>query len=329
LYGAKIIVKTLITGATGFIGSHLLPRLIAEGHDVVAALRNRTSATKLSQSIAQIIVGEINRHTDWHQALVGIDTVIHLAGRAHILQEVGDPEAEFMEINFYGTQNLIRQAIAAGVKHFIFISSIGAVTSQSDRPLTEATSPHPNTPYGRSKLRAEQSLIELTENTSMTWTILRPTLVYGAGNPGNMASLVKLIKSRLPLPLGAIDNRRSFLYVGNLVDAIAVCSSHPSAKNQLFLISDAEQISTPTLIDRIARSLNTPVTLLPIPPQMLKFLGNLGDMGQSILKKSLPLNSGVINKLLASLAVDSSKIHTTLHWQPPYTLERGIEKGLS
>jgi nucleoside-diphosphate-sugar epimerase len=322
-------MKILITGATGFIGSHLLPRLIRERHDVVAALRNHTSATKLSQSIPQIIVGEINRHTDWHQALKGIDTVIHLAGRAHILHEVGDPEAEFMEINFLGTQNLVRQAIAAGVKHFIFISSIGAVTSQSDRPITETTPPQPNTPYGRSKLRAEQCLIDLTENTSMTWTILRPTLVYGAGNPGNMASLVKLIQRRLPLPLGAINNRRSFLYVDNLVDAIALCLIHSEAKNQLFLISDAEQISTPTLINQIARSLNTPVTLLSIPPQMLKFLGNLGDIGENLFKKSLPLNSSVINKLLASLAVDSNKIYHTLHWQPPYTLERGLEKGLS
>jgi nucleoside-diphosphate-sugar epimerase len=323
-------MKILITGATGFIGSHLLPRLIEDKHHLVAALRNRASANKLFQSLPYIIVGDINRQTNWREALVGIDAVIHLAGRAHVLQEkVGNPEAEFMEVNFYGTQNLVQSAIAAGVKHFIFISSIGAVTSQSDRTLTEATPSQPDTAYGRSKLQAERALINLTENTSMTWTVLRPTLVYGEGNPGNMASLVKLIKRRLPLPLGAIDNRRSFLYVGNLVDAIAICAIHPQAKNQLFLISDVEQISTPTLIDLIARSLNNPVILLPFPSKILKLLGYIGNIGEIVLNKTLPLNSNVIDKLLASLAVDSHKIYNTLQWHPPYTLERGLEKGLS
>lgn len=323
-------MKILITGATGFIGGYLLDRLMEAQHHLVAAVRNSASVTKLSRSIPYIIVGEINRHTDWREALVEIDAIIHLAGRAHILQEtVADPEAEFMEVNCYGTQNLVRQAIAVGIKHFIFISSIGAVTTKSDRTLTENTPPQPNTPYGQSKLQAEQALVKLTEKTSMAWTILRPTLVYGAGNPGNMASLVKLIQRPLPIPLGAINNRRSFLYVGNLVDAIAVCLLHPQAKNQLFLISDVEQISTPTLIALIARSLNIPVILLPISPQILKFLGKLADISEKMLKKTLPLNSNVISKLLASLAVNSNKIYTTLHWQPPYTLEEGIEKSFS
>ncbi|GAB4528300.1 MAG: NAD-dependent epimerase/dehydratase family protein [Pleurocapsa sp.] len=323
-------MKILVTGATGFIGGHLLPRLLQDKHEIVVATRHTNSVEKLSIPVPHVVVGEIDGNTDWSEALSGIDAVIHLAGRAHILQEnVADPEAEFQRVNVTGTKNLVKQSLAAGVKRFIFISSIGAVATLSDRILTEETPPQPDTPYGRSKLEAEQALVKLTENTAMSWTILRPTLVYGEGNPGNMANLLKLIQLRIPLPLGAINNRRNFLYVGNLVDAIALCLTHSQAVNKLFLIGDTERLSTPELIQQIATALSISVTLIPIPLSFLKLLGSWGDFSSNILGKSLPINSNVVSKLSGSLAVDNSQICSSLNWQPPYSIKQGLVRGLS
>ena len=320
------IVKVLVTGATGFIGGHLLPRLLQDRHEVVAAIRNENSVNKLSVTVSHICVGEIDGNTDWSEALSGIDTVIHLAGRAHILQEnVAEEEAEFKRINVAGTANLVTQSLAAGVSRFIFISSIGAIATVNDCIVTEDTKPQPDTPYGRSKLEAETALFKLTENTPMSWTVLRPTLVYGEGNPGNMANLVKLIKLKLPLPFGAIDNRRSFLYVGNLVDAIAICTINSRAKNRVFLVSDLERVSTPDLIEQIAKSLDSNVTLIPLPLSVLKLLGNWGDIVSNLLQTSLPISSRVIHKLSGSLVVDNKNICHSLGWKPPYTLQQGLK----
>lgn len=322
-------MKVLITGATGFIGSRLISRLeLEKNYQLYGAIRHQQQ--KLPTVVTPIVVGEIDGNTNWKQALEDIDTVVHLAGRAHIIEEkAANPEAEFFKVNTEGTANLVKQSLEAGVKHFIFISSIGAMTTLSDRVLTEADLPNPDTPYGRSKLEAEKALMALTKNSSMTWTIFRPTLVYGKGNPGNMASLVKLVRKRLPLPLGAIKNRRSFLYVGNLVDAIALCLIHPDAKNKLFLISDGSILSTPELIKTIAGNLNFSISLLPFPTYLLKLLGYIGDRVEYIQKKPFPINSISVNRLLGSLSVDNSYICQTLNWKPPYTIERGLIKDFS
>jgi nucleoside-diphosphate-sugar epimerase len=185
-------------------------------------------------------------------------------------------------------------------------------TLSPDR-LTEETPCHPDTPYGRSKLAAEQALIALTQDSPMTWTILRPTLVYGPGNPGNMGRLLTLINRRLPLPLGAIHNRRSFVYVGNLVDAILQSIEHPNAINQTFLVSDGEDLSTPQLIRRLASCLGHSAPLLPIPPALIQTIGQLTG------------KTDTVSRLLGSLSVDSSKIRHTLNWQPPYTLDQGLQ----
>jgi len=319
-------MNILITGATGFIASHLIPVLELQDCHVVAAIRKPNS---FSKTVEGRVIDAINGNTDWTKALQGIDTVIHLAGRAHILQEqASNPEAEFFAVNTAGTANLVKQSIAAGVKHFIFISSIGAIANQSSQPLTETTPCQPDTPYGRSKLQAEKALIELASLSSMDWTIFRPTLVYGRGNPGNMERLIKLVNLGLPLPLGSVKNRRSFVYVGNLVDAIALTLVHPQGKNQVFNISDGEDISTPELIGKIAQKMGKPCKLLPVPPRLLKITGYMGDLGQNVTKKNLPLNTAVVEKLLGSLVVDSSKIQTTLNWQPPYTLDQGLTRLL-
>jgi nucleoside-diphosphate-sugar epimerase len=320
-------MSILITGAAGFIASHLIPVLESQDWSIVAAMRQPKT---FSQTVEKRVIEKINGDTDWTQALKGIDIVIHLAGRAHILQEqASDPEAEFFAVNTAGTANLVKQSIAAGVKHFIFISSIGAIANQSQEPLTETTPCQPNTPYGRSKLQAEKGLMELASSSSMDWTIFRPTLVYGKGNPGNMERLIKLVNSGLPLPLGLVKNRRSFVYVGNLVDAIALSLIHPQGKNQIFNISDGEDISTPELISKIAQNLGKPCKLLPVPPSLLKIAGYVGDLGQKATKKNLPINTAIVERLLGSLVADSSKIQTTLNWQSPYTLDQGLARLLA
>uniref|UniRef100_A0A7C3ZXR8 NAD-dependent epimerase/dehydratase family protein n=1 Tax=Planktothricoides sp. SpSt-374 TaxID=2282167 RepID=A0A7C3ZXR8_9CYAN len=316
----------LVTGNTGFIGKHTTTKLRKLGFRLSCASRHHFP--NISNSINHVI-SNIDGNTHWYDALKNIDAVIHLAARAHILNDTNpNPEAEFFAVNSEGTANLVKQSIQAGVKHFIFISSIGAMASLSNQPLQENSPCQPDTPYGRSKLAAEQALISLASESDMTWTILRPTLVYGPGNPGNMERLIKLVKKGLPLPFGQVNNSRSLVYVGNLVDAIITCLTHPNAKNQTFLISDGEDLSTPDLIRKIAYHLDCPCNLLPVPPSLLRVAGNLGDMGEKLLGRSLPLNTPTIDRLLGSLVVDSSKIRNTLNWQPPFTIDEGLQKTL-
>lgn len=317
-------MNILITGATGFIASHLIPVLKLQNLHILAAIRQTKT---FLENVEERVINEINGNTDWKKTLQGIDTVIHLAGRAHILQEqVSNPEAEFFAVNTAGTANLVKQSITAGVKHFILISSIGAIASQSQQPLTETTLCQPDTLYGQSKLQAEKALIELATLGSMDWTIFRPPLVYGRGNPGNMERLIKLVNLGFPLPLGLVKNRRSFVYVGNLVDAISLSLVHPQGKNQVFNISDGEDISTPALISKIAQNLDKPCKLLPVPPNLLKIAGYMGDLAQKATKRNLPVNTAIVERLLGSLVVDSSKIQNSLNWQSPYTLDQGLAR---
>lgn len=316
--------KILITGATGFIGHHLIPVISRKSWVVTAAVRSRSRQN--FSHITPITVGNIDGSTNWDLCLQGIDTVIHLAARAHILQKnVPNAEAEFFKVNTEGTANLVKQSIQAGVKHFIFISSVGAMATLSNQPLHENSPCHPDTPYGRSKLAAEQALVSLASQSEMSWTILRPTLVYGPGNPGNMERLIKLVKKGWMLPFGQVKNRRSFVYVGNLVDAMITCLTHPNAKNQTFLISDGEDLATPDLIRKIAYYLDCPCNLLPVPPTLLKLAGNLGDVGEKLLGRSLPINSSTIERLLSFLVVDTSYICNILNWKPPFTVEQGLK----
>ena len=324
---SSALQSILITGATGFVASHLIPSLDKQGWQITAAIRH--NPIQISPNVTPIDTGDIDGSTNWQRTLNGIDTVIHLAARAHILSDdTSNPEAEFLKVNTEGTANLVKQSIQAGVKHFVFISSVGAMTTLSNQPLTENFPCQPDTPYGRSKLEAEQALISLANQSSMTWTILRPTLVYGPGNPGNMARLIQLINRGLPLPFGLVRNRRSFVYIGNLVDAIAICLTHPNAKNQIFLISDGQDLSTPQLIYKIAHHLGRSCNFLPVPPSLLKFAGYLGNTVQHLSKRPIPLNTSTIDRLLGSLVVDSNLIQTTLNWQPPYTIDQGLSQML-
>lgn len=307
------MTNILVTGGTGFIGSHLLPVLNKRNFQVTLAVRHYLS-NELNSDYKVVKVGEIDDKADWLDTLKEVDIVIHLAARAHQLNDqASDPEAEFRRVNYKGTKRLVEQAIAAGVKHFIFISSIGAMATLSDTILSEESPCQPDTPYGRSKLNAETVLVELCRKTQMNWTILRPTLVYGPNNPGNMERLFALVTKKLPLPLGAIVNSRSLLYVGNLVDAIIKCIEDNRAKNQTFIVSDGEDLSTSELIFRMGNAMGKQPLLFPFPPLLLR-------LAAKIIKKE-----EVADRLLGSLQVDSRKIRQMLDWRPPYTVDQGLK----
>lgn len=313
--------QVLITGATGFVGQVLREHISKKNFEIKVVTRQ---PQKLS--CPTINVGQINGLTDWKPALEGVEVVIHLAAYAHVTQRSQINTDTNYETNVLGTENLVKHCISANVKQFIFISSIGAVASFSNKPITEESPCIPDTIYGKSKLEAEKDLIYLTKNTDLTYTIIRPPLVYGRGNPGNMARLQKLIRRNISLPFAKIANQRSFIYVDNLVDAIITCIHHPKAHNQTFLVSDGQDLSTPELISKIAYHSQQSCHQLAVPIPFLKAAGYFGDLWEAITRRPIPLNSDTIAKLISSLTIDSSKIRQVLDWHPPYTIDQGLSK---
>ena len=236
-------MKILVTGASGFAGNFLLAALRDAAHEVRAASRSRVE----QQGIDYVLAPELGPDADWGRVLNGVDVVVHLAGRAHVPSKNADAETEkiYFRINTEGTRALAEQAAAAGVKQFVFLSSCHAVATESEVQITEKTQSNPLTAYGRSKLEAERATRKALSNTACAWTILRPPLVYGKGNKANFGLLLKLVKSGIPLPLASVCNRRSFIYVENLVDVIAACLGNPKAFGKKYLPSDGEDVSTP------------------------------------------------------------------------------------
>ncbi len=305
-------MRVLVTGANGFIGRNLCVSLKRKGYPIRAAVRNNVCEPSVVDEY--ILVGDMNESTDWQEALAGVDTVIHLAARVHIMYDsTVDPVEAFRKVNVPGTERLAKMAANAGVRRFIFISSIGVNGKFIDRkPFTENDIPNPVGGYAVSKWEAEQTLRKVAENTKMEVVILRPPLVYGLNAPGNFGRLVCLIKTGLPLPLGNINSLRSFLYVGNLVDAISTCISHPLAGGETFLVSDGQDISTPDLIRMIASAMNKKAVLFSLHPGILKALCKIAGKAEEL------------EKLTGTLLVDSSKIRNLLGWKAPFTLEEGI-----
>lgn len=305
-------MKVLVTGASGFIGQTLC-RALSE-HDFAVCQVERRHNRIRGRDV--VIVENIDDRTDWSHALVDVECVVHLAARVHVMHEAAaDPLAEFRRVNVAGTLRLARAAAQTGVKRLLFLSSIkvnGEMTE--DRPFSETDSPRPEDAYGISKWEAEQALHEVAREMGLEAVILRPPLVYGPRVKGNFLSLLRAVANGFPLPLGAIENQRSLLYVGNLADAIIECLTHPAAVGQTFLVSDSEPISTPQLIRQLAAAFGRPPRLLPIPP---KWLGVAGRM----LGKA-----GAIQRLTGSLVVDTSKIRSTLGWVPPYSMQQGLRE---
>lgn len=309
----------LVTGADGFVGRTLTKTLRDAGYTVRRALRKESAPARGMESV---VVGDIGADTNWSAALEGVDYVVHLAARNHVMNEVAaDPLAEFRKVNVDGTRRLAMEAAKAGVKNFVYFSSIkvnGEGSLDPDcKPYTEDDPPNPDGPYGVSKLEAELALAEAGRSAGLKYVIIRPPLVYAFGAPGNFGALERAVKKGMPLPLGGIRNRRSLVYLGNLADAVRACLENPASHGKTYLVCDGDAVSTPELIRRIAEALGKKAFLLPFPEPLIKLLGSL--TGKTL----------AVHRLLGSLVVDGSRIRKELNWTPPYGMVDGLKASLS
>ncbi|MEJ2619049.1 MAG: SDR family oxidoreductase [Candidatus Thiodiazotropha sp.] len=301
----------LVTGANGFIGSQLCPYLVDQGYRVRAAMRRRQPEWKVCEQFA---VGEISADSDWRQALQGVETVIHLAGRAHVMRERTDNPLElFRQVNVEGSLQLAKQAKLAGVKRFIFLSSIKVNGECSyGKPFAADDPVKPEDAYGQSKWEAEQALSESLAESDTALVIVRPVLVYGPGVKGNLRSLASWIRKGVPLPLAGVENRRSLVGIDNLLDFLHLCIEHPAAAGERFLVADGEDLSTPQLIRMLATAMGVKARLFPLPDLILHLLGVLS--GQS----------AAIERLCGDLQVDIEKNRRLLEWMPKRSVEAAL-----
>lgn len=307
--------RVLVTGANGFVGRAVCAEAKAGGFTVGATTR---SACSLPDGIDSFLVDPMDERTDWRAALTGADIVIHLAARVHVMSDtVTDPLDAFRRVNVQGTLNLARQAAAAGVRRFVFVSSVkvNGEASRPGHPFTVDDAPAPLDAYGISKMEAEQGLRALAAQTGMEVVIIRPPLVYGLGVKANFAAMMRWLQRGVPLPLGAIHNHRSLVSLDNLVDLIVTCLTHPAAANQTFLVSDGEDISTTELLRRMGQAMGRPACLLPVPAGLLT------------LAATLVGKRDVAQRLCGSLQVDIEKTRRLLDWCPPLTLDQGLKKA--
>ncbi|MGR5474718.1 UDP-glucose 4-epimerase family protein [Vibrio astriarenae] len=302
----------LITGSNGFVAQHLISRL--EGHPLSLVDRG-ASIYASGHRFTQL---EVNAQTDYSDSLRDCDVVIHCAARVHVMEDtVEDPLSAYREVNTAGTINLANQAVKAGVKRFIFISSIkvNGELSTVNKPFTEMDDHAFEDYYGQSKSEAEVALSKLSSETGMEIVVIRPTLVYGPGVKANFASLLNLVSKDIPLPFHCIkDNRRSLLSVTNLVDLIVTCIDHPKAANQTFLVSDDYDVSTSEMVVQMAKALGKAKFQLPVPKWVYRLAGKLFG------------KQDVVDRLLGSLQVDITHTKETLNWTPPQTLEAGFQE---
>jgi UDP-glucose 4-epimerase len=305
-------MQILITGANGFVGRALAAELLRCGHAVRGALRRRADSPPM-EGIEPVVVGAIDAESDWGAALAACHGVVHLAARVHVMDDTAsDPLAAFREVNVAGTLNLARQAARSGVKRFVFVSTVKVNGEGRDAPYRETDAAAPEDAYAMSKWEAEQGLRQIERETGMEVVVLRPPLVYGPGVKANFQRLLQLVRRGWPLPLGAIRNRRSLLYLGNLVDAIRLCVEHPAAAGQTFLLDDGEPVSTPELIRALARAMGRPARLLAVPVGVFEFAGALLGKRASVAR------------LTGSLWVDGTAIRTRLGWAPPFSMAEGL-----
>lgn len=295
----------MVSGANGFVGTQLTQNLAQTNYSVVPVTRQN--------------FGDIASSSDWTQVLSGgVNVVIHLAARVHLMKDnATDPLTAYRTANTASTLNLARQAAAAGVRRFIFLSSIKVNGEGRETPYTELDTPNPTDPYALSKWEAEQGLLDIATQTGMEVVILRPPLIYGAGVKANFLRLMQWVEKGVPLPLGSIHNRRSLLYLGNLVDAIRICIEYPAAANQTFLVCDNTALSTTALIHKLAQQFGQTPNLLNIPPRLLQTLFSLIGRKQEA------------ERLLGSLRLDNSKIRQTLNWQPPFSTDAGLAQTIA
>lgn len=300
--------KILLTGATGFVGQQLLAKLPSTTH-VFGRSKPRQAC--------QFFAGDLDKATDYRKALEGVDVVIHCAARAHVMNETAENAAQLYEqVNTLATLALAEQAAASGVRRFIFISTIkvnGESTVDGDA-FHVSDKPNPQDSYGLSKAKAELGLRDIAQKSGMEFVVIRPPLVYGPGVKANFAAMLKMASKNLPLPLGAIHNKRSLVAVENLVDLVLCCVNHPNAVNQTFLVSDGYDVSTTELLQTMTKCFHKKPRLLPIPVGILRSLSAL--VGKQ----------AVIERLCGNLQVDISFTQQTLGWVPPVSFEQSIQQ---
>jgi len=307
----------LVTGATGLVGS----RLLASGEALASRIQFRAVIRRplevIFPNVEQILVSDIAENSDWTNALLGVDTIVHLAARVHVMDDkANNPLEEYRKANVLSTLSLAKQAANAGVKRFIFLSSIKVNGEKTNigKPFTEESIPEPVDPYGISKLEAEEGIRAICEASSMEFVFIRPPLIYGPGVRANYQKLMSLVQRRLPLPLGGITNKRSMLALDNLINFILLVAKHPKASNQLFLLCDENSFSTPQLIDRMARCMGYASNrLISVPTQVLRLAGLC--LGQR----------DAIERLTESLELSARKAHQLLGWSPPLDVEEAIQ----
>ena len=285
------------------------------GFAIKGALRKRE---QMLNRILSVMISDINGETAWGCALQDTDVVVHIAARVHVMHDADtDPLSAFRVVNVAGTLNLARQALKAGVKRFVFISSLGVNGSKTalSKPFIEVDQPAPHNAYALSKWEAELGLLRISEETGMEVVIIRPPLVYGNNAPGNFGSLMRAVQRGWPLPLGAVHNQRSLVALDNLVDLIVSCITHPQAANQTFLVSDGQDLSTTELVRGLARAAGVSARLLPVPVWALQ-------AGATLLGKS-----DAVQRLCGNLQVDISKARTLLGWVPPVSVDEGLRRA--
>lgn len=308
-------MRVLVTGANGFVGSALVGVLVEAGRFIVrAAVRH--NGNDFSPGVERVSVGDLAADAVWQQALVSVNIVVHLAARVHVMCEAAaDPLAAFRQVNVDGTLNLARQAAEAGVQRFVFLSSVKVHGEGGSKVYCETDPPATQDAYGISKHEAEVGLREIAAETGMAVVIIRAPLVYGPGVRANFQALMRVVAWGLPLPLGAIYNRRSIVALDNLLDLIVTCIEHPAAANELFLVSDGEDLSISDLVRRMARAMDRPTWLVPVPKVLLTACAAL--LGRR----------AVAQRLCGSLQVDISKTRELLGWTPPISVDEGLRRG--
>lgn len=309
-------MRVLITGVSGFVGGALAYRLLDEGsYRVRGAARRVLSNAPAGLELCQS--PELEAEADWSELLQDVEVVVHAAARVHMMNDqAADPLSEFRRANTEGTLRIARQAVEAGVRRFVFISSIkvNGEESPADRPYSADDVVAPVDPYGVSKHEAEQALLALARETGLEVVIIRPVLVYGPGVKANFQSMMRWLDRRLPLPLGAIHNSRSLVSLDNLVDLIVTCLQHSAAAGQVFLVSDGSPLSTTQLLRRMGLALGKPARLLPIPAVWLQLIARL--LGRP----------AIAQRLCGSLCVDIEKTRRLLGWEPPVTVDEAMSR---
>ena len=308
--------RLLITGANGFLGKYLCEESKNLGFLVRAATR---TPYDFSEGIENIVVGDIDAHTDWTKALFDCDAVIHLAAHVHVMCEKKmDVLDKFRQTNVFATEQLARSAAINRVKRFVYISSIGVngLFTEGDAKFSERDIPSPYSPYTISKWESEVLLKTISKETNLEIVIVRSPLIYGLGAPGNFDQMLKVLSKNIPLPFLGVRNKRDFVYVKNLVSALIACVTHPKATGETYLVSDGEAISTADLLSYLSEALGNPIRLFEMPLWMLKLIGKITRRNSEI------------EKLLSSLQINSSKIRDDLGWSPPYSVRDGLKESI-